>query len=250
MDTINDSIYKLNRPQVNKYILNFILSCKIDEFSLLIKTFLTFYYLVFSNSNCFNYISNLPNNDSIKLPWSDTNQYKKWVPNDIFKIKDKAEKEKQIAIWIELFNLWYNILFKNPYFYIKYDVNNGYGVYGRDDIVLTNALLSEKMYRHCTFLESITNYQYEMLKCLGLDSFLKINENNKKKSDTYILFGLWFFCNSKKGSSSHIYFSWGYEYENIEYDSLNRIGEHYRTIIEVEHRKEEILILQVFYNLF
>ena len=244
MNLLTDSIYNLNRPQVNMYILNFILTYRINEFSLLLKTFVTFYYLVFSNKETFNVISVLNKNETNKLPWEDSLQYKKWLPNDLFKIKDSTEKNKQIHIWIELFNLWYDILFNDPHFYIKYDNINGYGVYARDNIVLTNNLLSEKRYRHSTFLESITTYEYTMLKSLGLDSFLKINESNKQKSDTYILYGLWFFCNSKKDKSANIYFSTAYDFENIEYDSLNRVGEHYRSIIQVEYRKEEHLVFK------
>ena len=95
----------------------------------------------------------------------------------------------------------------------------------------------------------MTEFEYTTLKSLGFDSFLRINESNKSKSDTYVLFGLWFFCNSKKGSN--IYFSSAYEYQNVEYDSYNRIGEHYRTIIQIEYRREEHIILEVYlYNLF
>jgi len=243
MNCLTDLIYKLNRPQVNMYILNFIFTYKINEFSLLLKSFFTFYYLVFSNNELFNVVSSFKSNNIDELPWQNSSQYTKWLPNDLFKIKCNSERNKQIKIWIELFNLWYDILFNDPNFYIKYDDINGYGVYAKKNIVLTNEFLSQNKYRHTTFLESITEFEYTTLKSLGFDSFLKINESNKSKSDTYILFGLWFFCNSKKGSN--IYFSSAYEFQNLEYDSYNRIGEHYRTIIQIECRKEEQIILQV-----
>ena len=95
--------------------------------------------------------------------------------------------------------------------------------------------LNNNEFRHGTFMESITDIEYEVLKFCGFDSFIKINESNKKKSDLYILYGFWMFANSKY-KKTRLYFSTAYDFESNEVDSIDRIGNHYRSIIQIREK--------------
>ena len=230
-------------PLINKFSLNYVLDNTNNDFSLLMKSFFSFYYMVFSSSLMFERLTevNCNNENYLQfLPWKKESEKMLWIPEFITNIQNSEDKIKTEVIWICLLSEWYRLLFCNPYFVIKYSRKNGYGLYARSNMQLDNNLLNNQM-RHGTFMESITNVEYEVLKWCGFDSFIKIPESNKKKSNLYVLFGFWFFANSSR--TSELFFSTGYEKEDFnEFDSLNRLGNHYRTIIETVTKTKVIII--------
>ena len=61
------SVFNNHRPLVNEYVLNYILNNSRNEFSLLVKSFFVFYYIVFTNRDMFN---NICNCNFENTPWN------------------------------------------------------------------------------------------------------------------------------------------------------------------------------------
>jgi len=230
-------VFDNHRPLVNEYVLNYILNNNRNDFSLLIKSFFVFYYNVFTNKSMFEFISKCKFEN---IPWNNKEIDSIWIPNFINNEMDIVEKNKLKKIWLCLMDKWFYILFRNSFFIILYCEKDGFGIYSREEFELNNDILNNDEFRHGTFIESINDIEYEVLKFCGFDSFIKINESNKKKSNLYILFGLWMFGNSNYRKSK-LFFSTGYEFEILsEIDSVNRIGNHYRTILNITENWSEI----------
>ena len=239
------SVFNNHRPLVNEYVLNYILNNTRNDFSLLVKSFFVFYYIVFTNRDMFN---NIRNCSFENTPWNKKENNIIWIPNFINNEIDLVEKEKLTKIWLCLMDKWFNILFCNSFFVILYCNTFGYGIYSRDVCEVNNDILNNNEFRHGTFIESINEIEYEVLKFCGFDSFISLNETNKKKSNLYILFGFWMFANSNYRKSK-LYFSTGYEFELLdECDSVNRVGNHYRTILNITENWSEIQYSNNIYN--
>ena len=234
MNEINKTIFSLNRLQINKYSLNYILNYDVNPFTLLIKSFFSFYFIVFGNIEIFNFVNN---NNKENQPWNSLGEnINIWIPEYILNKKNNTKKNAEIKLWIEMYSLWFDVIFCNPYFYIKYNNISGYGIYARNNVELNNSTFINQI-RHGTLIEPISQYEYETLHLLGLDTFFETTiedtKTTKKKKQLYILYGLWFFGNSEN-INCNLYFSWGYEFENIdEIDSINRSGDHYRTMFQI-----------------
>ena len=242
MNEINNTIFSLNRMQINKYSLNYILNYKINPFTLLIKSFFSFYFIIFGNIEIFNYVNN---NNEQNQPWKSLGEnINIWIPEYILNKKNGPTKRAEIKLWIQMYSLWFDLLFCNPYFYIKFNNISGYGLYARNNVELSNKTFINQI-RHGTFIEPISKYEYETLHLLELDTFfvttIEDKITTKKTKQLYILYGLWFFGNSNN-INCNLYFSWGYEFENNEeIDSINRTGDHYRTMFQIysiEHEND------------
>ena len=154
-----------------------------------------------------------------------------------------------IKIWFCLISKWHDLLFRNSLFYISYSEKDGYGIYARENMEINNDILNNREFKHGTFMESINEIEYEVLRYCGLDTFIKINESKKSKSNMYILFGFWMFANSDY-KKSKIFFSTAYEFEaENESDSKGRLGNHFRTIIQITEKWSEVHIINLIDNL-
>ena len=193
------SLFNNHRPLVNEYALNYILNNINNDFSLLIKSFFVFYYIIFTNKEMFDFLSSC---NYENIPWNNEENNSIWIPNFIKNEKDLVEKDKLTKIWFCLMEKWFNILFRNSYFKILFNEVDGFGIYSKEEFELNNNILNNNEFRHGTFIESINDIEYEVLKFCGFDSFIRINESNKKKSNLYILFGFWMFANSNYRKSN------------------------------------------------
>ena len=239
-----NKVFNNRKPLVNEFCLNYILNNVNNEFSFVMKSFFVFYYMVFTDRNMFIYISNC--NNERECPWNEnSNNRTLWIPNFIRDQTNLEERNKLIKLWFCLISKWYTILFCNSLFYISYSELDGYGIYARENIELDNEILNNNEFRHGTFMESITEIEYEVLRFCGLDTFIKINESKKTKSDMYILYGFWMFANSNY-KNSRLFFATGYDFETEnECDSKGRVGNHFRTIIQITEQWSEMKIINL-----
>ena len=248
--TLLNSILCLSRPLVNIFSLLRIL--KDDGLSILTKSLVYFYYRVFKDKDMFEYIRSLSlNNDPLSLPWNSPNTDKELWNNPFLDLSRPVEElEKENVIWRQLLTKWHSLFFKNPYFYLKWTEEDGYGYYCIAKIDDIRVVLQDPVFLHSTFLESITEVDKEILSAFGFCSFFEyVSSDERKISPWSLLSGFLTMCNSSKSIKSDcpIYFEHVYQYDNDEIDCV--IGSPYRTIVSTTYDEFSVEVNQIIYKL-
>ena len=235
-----ECIRGLNRPLVNILSLNRILND--SGLSILAKSLIYFYYRILKDKAMFNriYLSQ----DGDILPWEIPSERELWVDpfSDLTRPYEEIKKCKEL--WLGYLTKWYIIFFKNPYFYLKWSDENGYGYYCRFKIDDIRVVLQDPIFRYLTFLESITEVDKEILEAFGFSSFFEYSTVEETKISPWsILVGFFMIANSSK-SVNHdcpIYFEHVYQFDVDEVDC--KIGYPYRTIVATT---QDYLLAMVF----
>jgi hypothetical protein len=170
---------------VNIFALNHVYNWTISPYSLLLKSFFAFYYLIFQNHDMFETVNNLGNVHQ-DFPWEREHERNYWIPGWFEENRTVEEVKRDVATWRGLFTMWYSVLFLNPFFYLRWDPITGYGIYCRQIIENINIVLGNYNLRHGTFLESITVVEWGILKEFGFDSFIEVIDPITNNTDYYI----------------------------------------------------------------
>lgn len=228
-----DLFQSLNRPQINIFSLNRVLNDRIPDregYSYLTKSVIFFLYKVFSDRIMFQRFEHY---NGIVLPWRLGGEARDWIM-PFSDVPNTTESRELCFGWLDL---WYQVFFENPFFYIKWTEEDGYGYYSRAYICDIRPVLQEPVFRHKTFLEKVTEFEMEILKLFGFSSFFMYDFDGV--TEWYLLIGFWMMANSSRPNNSQpncpIFFEHMYQFFNHQ-DPDCEVGGEYRTIAETRLR--------------
>lgn len=236
-NTLNNIIYGNNRPLINILSLQFVMAYRKGdvekEFSILLQSCFYFYKYCIDDPNIFGLLENLQG-DLTKLPWRIFDPTRTWFFPGHLDHSNKEIKERNETIWLNLLDYWFDVFFQNPFFYLKWNIDDGWGWYHRNDYHNIQELLNAPIMHHHTFVESISEVEVEILKSFGFGSFFLYNTPGSQTSEWWIIFGFWMMGNSS--IHSPLWFEHLYEF-NILGDPDSIIGLPYRTMVTLTRRK-------------
>jgi hypothetical protein len=165
------------------------------------------------------------------MPWEIPRETNVWI--DPYKPNVKTEEK---LLWFAFLNKWYQIFFKNPYFYIRWFPTSGYGYYCRHKIDDIRVVLADPVFTNTTFLEIVDDIEKRVIEGFGFSSLFEYQK------EYFMLIGFWMFANSSKINNSqqncYVKFEHIYQYKDISNNDVdNDIGNPFRTIVQWEHLK-------------
>ena len=233
-----------NRPLVNILSLDHIMnygSGQPKEYSVMLKSCAFFYKFGIDNREMFQYLDSFT---GTILPWNGLEQ-ENWIYPGLCDDENRIIRERNKKLWFKLLDRWYEIFFKNPHFYLKWSELDGWGWYLRHHVDDIRTILNSDVMRNSTFMESITEFQMEILKAFGFRSFFRYHNQGSPDSSLWIVYGFWWFANSR--FYSPIRFDHLYDVNEInDCDDVIRLP--YRSMVQWYRRVwEEVLYDYIIY---